>query len=644
MIEAREIEETKIYRKLGLFWRIITFSITLIGLFFAINYIFRFRFLGKLDFEMSYLYLLFACFLSQVFIIVPATKTASKKLVPWYDVLLFGLTFTVNIYLAFKANEICYRAWEVQPPLYIGILAGILCLLVLESLRRVGNNLTLFLMVLFFALYPTFAEHMPGLLQGVQLSLWDAAIFNGLSNGGFLGTLMKVYGDLLIGFLVFGATLLYTGGAQAFMDFSLAVLGTHKGGPAKVSVLSSAIFGSLSGSVVSNIITTGSFTIPAMKKNGFSSSFAAGTEVVASTGGNILPPVMGTTAFIMASFLGVSYVSVCISALIPAILYYFGTFMQVHFYAEKHNIAGLKRRDLPLIKDVFKRNWVYFFSIFALIYFLYIGLGGRAPFVASIVLILLAILKKERRILLVKNFLGFFENMREILVSIIGLLAGIGFIVGAFALSGIGSSLSAELIKLAGGNVFLLLIFGAFIAVILGMGMPVVASYIFLSIILAPALVRFGIIPIAAHLFIFYFSLASYLTPPVALGVTTAITISHSDFYETAIESAKLGFIVYIIPFFFVFEPAFLFKAPLIELIFPLFTIILAIILIASSFQGYFFKVGIIKPVYRGLFLITGLLLAIPNFQTDLAGISFIFVILFALFLQNKEIFNIRKK
>jgi len=634
MQEGIITEESQMIRKTGLFWRIIRFFLTLTGLIVAINYIFRFRLLGILDFDVSYIYLLFACFLSQVFIIFPANKAALEKSIPWYDVLLFSLTFTINIYLATRAYEICFRAWDISPPLYIGILACILNLLVLEALRRIGN-IALFLIVLFFAIYPTFAGYMPGLLRGVQLSFWEVAVFSGLTTQSVIGILMKIYGDILIGFLVFGAVLLYTGGAQAFMDFSMALLGTHKGGPAKVAVLASGLFGTLSGSVISNIITTGSFTIPSMKKAGYSPSFAAATEVCASTGGNIMPPVMGSAAFIMASFLGITYFSVCKAAVMPALLYYFGTFIQVHMYAEKHNLIGYERINLPSIKHVLKNNWFYFFAIISLVYFLYIGLEGRAPFITSIILILLAMLRKEKRAHLLKNFLDFFENMGEILVTIIGIMAGIGYIVGTFAFSGIGSSLSSEFVQLAGGNIFLILFFSALVAIILGMGMPVVACYIFLSIILAPGLVKLGITPIAAHLYLFYFSLASYLTPPVALGVTTAIAISRSDFSETALEALKLGFVVYLVPIFFVFVPSLLFRAPLIEMIFPLFTMILSIILIASSFQGYFFKVGSIGLFYRILFLAIGLLVMIPNNPlASLVGIVFFLIVLFVLFLK----------
>lgn len=620
---AEEIlKEDKRYKTPGLFWCVLSSALTLSGLFFTINRIFSLNLLGKLEIQSGYLYLLFACFLSQAFIFLPATKMTSKRLVPWYDVVFFFITFTASVYLAINSYEIAYRAWDITPPTGIAISAFLLCILALEALRRSGN-LTLLLVCLFFALYPTFASHMPGFLEGAQFPLWFLAGFYALGRESLIGVIISMYGNMLIGFLIFGVVLVATGGGNAFMDFAFALFGSQKGGPAKVAIITSCLFGSVSGSVISNIITTGSFTIPAMKKAGYKPEFAAAVETVASTGGNIMPPIMGSTAFIMAMFLNISYLQVCKAALIPALLYYFALYLQVHCFAEKNNLRGIPKEDIPSLKQALGNVWPYFFAILLLVYFLYLGLEGRAPFISIIFLIILAIVRKKTRVCFTSGLPIFCKDLRNTLVSMIGMLTGIGFIVGSLSITGLGSSFSHEIVAIAGGNIVLVLIFTALGSLVLGMGMPVVPCYIFLSAVILPALLKSNIIPIAAHLFVFYWALASYLTPPVALGAATAAGLANANFLRTGLLSMRLGVLLYLLPFFFVFSPSLILQTSLIELILPLSTLILGIFLLAGSFEGYLIKFGVLSHFYhRILLFISGILLLMPGYRTDLVGIS----------------------
>ncbi len=629
MKEANEANEEG--RTVSLPWRIFVASLALVGLLVAINYIFRLRLLGLLEFESSYLYSLYALLLSPVFILFPASKRASKRSVPWYDSLLCGLTFAISVYFASIAFEASQRAWDVVAPLHVVIVGGFFCLLVLETLRRTGG-LPLLLISSLFAIYPMFASYMPGFLGGVQLTLSHTISFHVLGPESLIGIISTVFGQLLVGFIVFAVILMRTGAGTAFMDFALALLGRQKGGPAKVAVAASCAFGGLSGSVISNVLTTGSFTIPTMKRTGYSAHYASAVEAVASTGGNFMPPVMGASAFVMAVFLGIPYLTVVFAAIIPALLYYFALYMQVHFYAISHNIQGLPSNEIPPLRQTLKGIWPSVASILVLVFFLYLGLEGRAPFAAGALLIILSMRKRAIRKNLKDFFFGIFEDTAKQLARLAGLLVGIGFIMGSFAVTGVASSFAHEIITLAGGNLILMLIYCALASFVLGTGMPVNACYIFLAITIAPALVALGIVPIAAHLFIFYWGIASYFTPPVAQGAYVAATIGNAKFFKTGVTAMRLGIIVYIVPFCFVFEPSLLLQGTLIELILPLTTIIVGILLMAVGLEGWSPKIGLIPRYLRLLLFISGVLLVLSESKTDIAGIG-LFVLTGAVYL-----------
>jgi TRAP transporter 4TM/12TM fusion protein len=618
-VQAEEVTpKVATHRTLSFFWQVIIAILTVAGLILAINQLFVLRFFGPVEFLMAYMYALFACFLSAVFLIFPATKRASRTKVPWYDVLLFSLTVAISVYLVIRTYDILHKGWELIPPLHIGILAIVLCPLVLEALRRTGGR-ALFIVATLFALYPTIADHMPGLLRGAQFSLWNTAVFHALSSSSIVGILTRVFAQLVIGFLFFGVVLVAAGGGGAFMKLAIALLGTYKGGPAKVAIFASAIFGSISGSAVSNVISTGSFTIPTMKKAGYPNHVAAAIEACSSTGGVIMPPIMGAAAFVMASFLDMSYFAVITAAAIPAILYYLGLYLQVHSYAETHNLEGMPSSQIPPLKEALIEALPYVLGIIALVYFLYMGLEGRAPFAASAVLLVLAMVRKRTRLHL-KDFFELLQETARSMAMLLGMVAGIGFIVGCMSVTGLGFSFSSEIVSLAGGSIPLLVILGAITSFILGTGMTVTACYIFLAILMAPALITAGLNPLAVHLFVLYWGMASYITPPVALAAVTAAGIADADAFKTGLQSMRLGIVIYVIPFFFVAQPALVLQTPLPEVIMPLFTCILGVVLIAGSLEGYLIKYGRLSPYTRVPIGISGLLLAFPGLHTNIAG------------------------
>jgi TRAP transporter 4TM/12TM fusion protein len=612
--------EGGLYRHPRRYWQYTAASLTVIALFAALDQIFLLRLMGPLEFVPSYNYLLFACLLSVVFILFPPTNRAPRDRVPWYDVLLFFLTVGVNGYLATQGYKMITQAYEIEPPLPVAISALILCLLVVETTRRTGG-LLLTVICVFFGIYPTFADHMPGLLRGFQLSFFNTMLFHGLSPNSLLGMVTQTYGNLIIGFLLFGVMLTVTGASKAFMDFALALLGRQKGGPAKVAVVASGLFGSMSGSVISNVLTTGAFTIPTMKRCGYPPYFAAAVEACASTGGNIMPPVMGTVAFLMASILGLSYFDVVIAASIPALLYYLGIYLQIHFFSEVHDLQPLDPSEIPALRKALLEVWPYIFSILTVVFFLYLGMEGRAPFAASFVLLVLAMIKKKTRLYL-RDIVKILMESAKIFSMVLGLIVGVGYIIGGFTATGVGHAFAHEVGILAGENMILLLIGGAIGCFVLGMGMTIVAVYLFVAIVVAPALVSVGVIPIAAHLFVFYWALTSFLTPPVALAAYTAAAIAGADPVKTGFYSMRLGFFLFVLPFAFVFAPALLLQTPVSELPVPLCSLVFGTILITGGFEGYLFKLGVLPLYYRMAILASGGLLAAPGWLTDLIGLG----------------------
>ena len=639
--EAIDPGKISVPRHLSKFWQAVVSSFVLFGVFLAINQVLGLRLFARIgawyfEFESAYLYVLFVCFLSITFIIFPSGKKPSARHAQWWDVLLFGLTVFIGSYLSSQAFEITRKGWAVVAPLHLGVMASILCIIVLEAVRRTAGLVLLFV-CLFFALLPTFTGYLPGIFKGNQFPLWDTIVFHSLGVSSIIGIPAQVYGDLIVGFLVFGVVLQATGGARAFMVFSLALLGTQKGGPAKVAILSSGLFGSLSGSAVSNVLTTGSVTIPAMKKAGYPPELAGAVEACASTGGLIMPPVMGAVAFLIASFLGMSYFLVCMAAVIPALLYYFALFMQVHFYAEAHRLEGFPRSQIPSLKQAVHECWPYMFSLVVLVYFLYLGLEARAPFGAAGFLILLSMIRKKTRLHL-KEWWGVIQNLGKVLAMMLAILAGIGFIVGAFSITGIGTSFAHEVYVLAGANILALLALTALGSFILGMGMPALPCYIFLIIVVAPALLQAGFVPIAIHLFIFYWALSSNLTPPVALAAYTGAIIAESNFLKTAFKSMRLGFLIYFLPFCFVFVPELLLQKTVMDALVPLVTAMAGITLLASGFEGYFPKLGRLPIYYKFPIFVSGLLLIIPEMKTNIGGI-FLFLLTLAVLLLTRRRF-----
>ena len=617
-------------------WIIIV--LTFLGCVITINQIFNIGIFGFRPVSNSYLYLLLGIFQPIVFLMFPFNDRYKEKI--FYPDIIAAITiFFIGIYFSINAENILMSGWDIEAPTFPTVLSIIFIILSLESLRRTGGYF-IFSIAVFFTLYPIFADKMPGALWGNTYTLIEAARAHSMGLDSLIGIPMKVAGSLLIGFLIYGVVLSETGGGKFFINIAEALMGKKRGGQAKVAILASGFFGMLSGSPTSNVITSGSLTIPAMKKAGYSSKYAAAIEACASTGGVLMPPVMGTVAFIMASFLNVPYSEILYAALIPGIVFYIALMIQIDLYAARNNLKPINIEDIPSLRKTIFNGYSYILSLICLIWLLLaLKLESEAPFIASLLLLIITIFSKN----IIFSWQNLFLRTGEIIGRIVSLLSGIGVIIGAMSLTGVGTSLSRELVFAAGGDIYMILIFGALASLVLGVGMTVSACYIFLAIVLAPAIIEAGVTPIAAHLYVLYWGVLSFITPPVAIAAITASTISKSSALETGVLSMRLGSILFFLPILFVFDSAMLMNGSIIDIMISFMTAIFAIILISASFESYLYFFGLINKFYRILIFISGFLILLPIFYTKIIGLIVFFISISLLIIykyKNKKILN----
>ncbi len=603
------------YRELPERWRMVMAVMTACAIALAINQIFNFGFgIGYVMLDSRYMYLITGVMLAMVFITFPASKHSPTH-VPWYDIVIMAVIAVIFSYYAFFAERIVLEAWEYSAPA-IGVwLALVTWVIVLEAGRRAGGW-PVFAIVAVFSLYPTFADRLPNVIAALAIPVSDAAIFHVLGEESLFGIPMQVFAQLVFGFLIFGVCLQFTGGGPFFINLAFALLGHLRGGPAKVSIFSSGLMGSMSGGPISNVLTTGPLSIPAMRRIGFSKEYAAGVEACASTGGVFMPPIMGATAFVMASFLNISYVAVAVAALVPSVLYFFGLYMQIDAYAARNNLAGLPKEELPRLGQVFKEGW-YFIAVFiSLIWMLvYLQREAVAPFYATALLLVINQFTAHR--LSLEKLMQLVATMGKLLAELAGILAAIGLIIGGLAVTGIAGTIANDLVYLAGENVLVLLIMGALTSFILGIGMTVTAAYIFLAIVLVPALINSGMDPLASHMFVMYWGMLSFITPPVALAAFAAASVAQVSPMRAGLEAMRLGAIIYFVPFFFVFNPALLLQGTWLQNLQAISTALIGVALVSAALQGYLLGIGdfgksALSWVARACIGVAGLTLALP--------------------------------
>ncbi|KAB7624078.1 TRAP transporter permease [Alkalilimnicola sp. S0819] len=562
-------------------------------LLLSLDYLFNTKvlaFLTSVQHQFFYSILLFS--LPVTFLVWPLRGYAGSRLDLLVDSSLALVAAGVCLFFVWNGETIIYQGWEYMAPDHAVYVSFLLWGLLLEALRRVaGLSITLIAGVV--SVYPLWADVMPGPIQGVASSSGETAAFHAMSLESILGIPFQAFANLVVGFMIFGVALQKTGGGKFFIDFAFALLGHVRGGPAKVAVLSSGMMGSLSGSVITNVVTTGSLTIPAMKSAGFSPRYAGGIEACASTGGTMMPPVMGATAFVMASFLNVSYSVIVLAAIVPSVLYFLGLFLQVDGYAARSGIKGLRKEDLPSLRRTLKEGWYYLFAFGTLVWMLFfLGREAHAPYYASVVVIALNQILPYSRWRWAQ-LVDFVVSLGKTIIELTIILASVGLLVGAMTVTGLAGTIANDLMFIAGNNAYVLLLMGAVISFILGIGMTATSAYIFLAVALAPALVNgAGMNPIAVHLFIMYWGMLSFITPPVALGAFAAASIAGARPMETGLAALRLGAVIYVIPFLFVLNPALILQGEPPAVALAVGKAVVGVVFISAAIQGYLLGLG----------------------------------------------------
>lgn len=567
--------------------------------------------------------------LALIFLLFPARKKdrGRKHKVAWYDIVLAILGIAVGAYWPLFIDEIVMRAGRLtEIDFYVGLTA---VLLVLEATRRaVGLPITIIAVI--FLAYAMFGPYMPAFLahRGLDLERLVQTMF--FTTEGILGTPLGVSATFIFLFLLFGSFLVKTGVGQYFNDLAVSIAGKRTGGPAKVAIFSSALQGTISGSSVANVVTSGSFTIPMMKKLGYKKEFAGAVEATASTGGQIMPPIMGAAAFLMVEFIGggITYWDIAKAAAIPALLYFAGVWIMTHFEAKRVGLRGLKDEEMPNRKEVMKKIYLLL-PILAVIILLMSGMSViRAALWSIVITVAVSMISKETRIGFRDAIDALVDGARTAL-GVAAATAAAGIIVGVVVKTGLGLKMANGLLDLSGGLLIPTLMLTMVAAIILGMGSPTTANYVITSTIAAPAIILLGVPDLSAHLFVFYFGIVADVTPPVALAAFAAAGVSGGDPIKTGVTASKLAIGAFIIPYMFVLSPELLMiDTTWYYLIWVVFTALAGMMAIGAGVIGYWLrKLNIFE---RLLGIAGGLLLIYPEGVTDIVGLV-IFILLIAL-------------
>lgn len=557
------------------------------------------------------------------FLMYPATLRSPKDRFTITDFAAMTLGLVVCLHAALNYDRIMMNPgvssrWD----LLLGIVATVL---VLEMTRRILSWILPFIGVLTI-FYAYLGPHLPDALahRGFSLEYIIETLY--MSTSGIWGTVTGVSATIMAGFLIFGSVLFYTGGGEIFVDLAKAIAGRSYGGPAKVSCISSALFGTISGSAVANVVVDGVFNIPLMKKLGYRPEFAAAVEATASTGGQLMPPVMGAGAFIMAEFLGVPYLKVAAAAAIPALLYYLGVASSVHFVARKSNLERLPKEVIPSLRKTLPKSACLFVPVSVLIYLMTAGFDPTTS-------VLWAIAASAGLYLLTAgSFAGLKERLWNLvlaleaggksIVLIAALCACAQIVIGMVNLSGLGIRMTEMVLGLSGGVEFLALVLTMVVCLILGMGLPTTAAYVLAASVAGPALIKLGVAPMAAHLFIFYFAIISAITPPVCAATYAAVAIARSRWLPTGWLAVRMGLAGFITPFLFVYVAPLLLVGPVHEVVWNSLVSALGVIAMAGAVMGYF---GGRSRWYESVLLASGsLCLLKPGLITDLIGLGLV--------------------
>jgi TRAP transporter 4TM/12TM fusion protein len=624
-----EQDESSNYRSNGKWIKII---VTIIAVSFSLYQLYSAGVSSLPSMQHRAIHLSFALLL--IFILFPTRKKDKDKIIPWWDYFAIAGSIAIGAYITINFMELVYR--QGAPTTMDLIMAAIAIILVLEASRRTMGP-ALGIVALFFLGYAFFGQYLSGLVSHSGYSTSRILEYLFLSSDGIYGTPIYVTATFVFTFILFGAFLEVSGGGKAFIDLALSLTGRFRGGPAKGAVVASGLMGSISGSSFANVATTGVFTIPLMRKVGYKREFAGGVEAAASTGGQIMPPIMGAAAFIMAEMTGIPYNQIIIYALLPAILYFVSIIFMVDFKAAKDGLKGLSKDEVPKLWETFKKSIFVLIGPIAIIALLLAGYSPiKASFYAVLIVIVGSYFRKETRLTIPKLIKALELGARNSL-GVIAACAVAGLIVGSVMLTGIGVKFADLITILSGGNLYFALFFTMIACIIMGMGLPTTALYIILATMAAPALVSLGVPVPAAHLFIFYFGCMAAVTPPVALTSFVAAGISGGKPMKTALQGLKLSLAAFLLPFIFALDPALLwYETTLQEFLIVTISATLGITALAASLEGFILIK--ISKIERTLLFLSAILLLIPGIPSDIVGVLIILTIIFKNWIEKKKI------
>ena len=567
--------------------------------------------------------------LALVFLYYPGRKKAERSRPSAIDLVLFFTVVAVTVFTVIDRDAFLLRAGVAS--MTENIVGGILILLVLEACRRAVGPQLLILAVLFL-LYAWLGKYIPGIFSHRGQSIKRIIYQMYLGSQGIFGLPIAVSSTYLIIFVILGATLEKSGLGKLFNDLAMGVGGRLVGGPAKVAVVASALLGMISGSAATNVATTGAFTIPLMKKIGYKPQFAGAVEAAASTGGQIMPPIMGSAAFIMAEFLGMKYLDIAAAAIIPALLYFAGVYFQIDLRARKIGLKGLDKSDMPDVLHTVLRYGHMIIPIFVLVYLM---MDGRTPLFAAFYTVLataiLSWMRKETRIG-IKELKVIAVNSARGSLSIGVAMATAGFIIAVLSMTGIGIILSDNIVRLSGGSLPIALVLVMVVSIVLGMGLPTSACYVIAASIAVPILVKMGVNPFQAHFFVFYYACLSTITPPVALAAYVAAGLSGAKSSKVGWTAFRLALAGFIVPFFFIYSPAMLLvDATALQIVWAAVSGLIGTYFLSIAAEGYLMME---LPVWlRPVFFVAAIALIAPGITSDilgtgLAAVGFIYVLI----------------
>ena len=550
-------------------------------------------------------------FVTHPFKAAPEEDGAPRPLPRWYDLVVAAIGFAVPFYIAVR------YAWLADEAAYdprVALVPGaLLVILLLEGLRRTAGPVLTGITLVFVA-YGLWGNHVPAPLQGRAISPERLVSQVSLDPNGILGTPLMIAATVVVAFVFFGMMLTHAGGSTYFTNLSMALMGRFRGGSSKIAIVASGLMGSISGSAVSNVVSTGVVTIPLMRRGGYSSQTAGAVEAVASTGGQLMPPIMGAAAFLMAEFLQVPYGDVALAALLPAVLYYAALFIQADLFAARLGITALPASEIPAAGPAFRSGWFFpipFAVLLGGLFWLHVRVEEAALWSTAVLILLAFAVGYAGTRMHPRAILKGLTETGVVSLGVVLISAAAGIIIGVLNQSGLSFNLTLLLTQIGQNSIVLLLVIAALVSIVLGMGMPTVGVYVLLATLVAPSLVKLGIEPLAAHLFVLYFGMMSMVTPPVAIAAFAAAGLAGSSPMRTALEATRLAWPAFLVPFLFVAAPSLLLIGSPLQVFLAATTALAGVWLVSAGSIGYF--AGPLPAIVRLAFAVAGVCLLIPG-------------------------------